>query len=114
MSILKKGVRDWDAKRVVMRVLLNAYTDVDVVDTILGDDPEKADRVKEKFRKWGTSSPRSGESKEFWDLLVQNLGCVAGTTGYQLVRVPIDEFLELLPEDDRPIALKALVVEGYS
>lgn len=114
MSILRRGVRDWDEKRVVMRVLLNAYTDVDMVDTIVADDPEKADRVKEKFRKWGSSSPRSGESKEFWNLLVQNLGCVAGTTGYQLVRVPIGEFIELLWEGDRPIALNALVAEGYS
>lgn len=114
MSIVEKGVRDWDAKRVVMRVLLNAYTDVDMVDTIYQDDSVKADRVKDKFRKWGASTPQSGESKEFWNLLVQNLGCVSGTTGYQLVRVPIGEFLELLPEDDRPIALNALVAEGFS
>jgi hypothetical protein len=114
MSTFEKGVRDWDAKRVVMRVLLNAYTDVDMVDSIYPDDSGKADRVKEKFRKWGASTPRSGESKEFWDLLVQNLGCVSGTTGYQLVRVPIREFLDLLPEDDRPIALNALVAEGFS
>ena len=109
-----KGVRDWDLKVAVMKVVLNCYTIGDIVERAYPDDLDLALKTEQKFRTWGETNPTSKASIDFFNRLAIEMDCVPGTTGMMLIKASITRFVNLLAsEAKQDIAFEALEAIGF-
>lgn len=96
-----KGIPDLELKLEVCRKLLGAYTDRELADLVLDRPGQEvlAGKVADIFRKWKKHYPTKADgSAQFWDALVDKLGCNETVNGVLLVEAKIGQFVQYLPE----------------
>lgn len=95
----KKGIRDWESKKRVIKDALGVFTDRELFESVYPESPRRAAQVVDSARKWKKHRPQS--NGDFFNKLARCLGCAAHINGTSIVDSTINEFIGMLPEDRR-------------
>jgi hypothetical protein len=106
----KPGIRDWSAKRSLLRALYDEVSDkafvVRVLETrikVPNEQREAVERCYGTLRRWDKSVPRGDLSQSFWKWIIQDFGL--NVRAPRLWSSSIVEFIELFPPATADIAL---------
>jgi hypothetical protein len=109
-----EGVPFWDAKLAMIRAVLPAYSNGDVIEKLypgLAND-ENAGRVEDNLRKWREHYPRKRSSFTFFEIVAKSLGCPSHIDAKMIVDSNVDQFISYLPPEKQQKARLALSAKG--
>jgi hypothetical protein len=97
-----QGIPYWKEKLQILRNVLGAYTDADIVDIVYSDESQLAWQVKDNLRKWHKHRPRRRDGPRiFFDALAETLGCDPEISGVMLIEATLEQFISYLPQNAR-------------
>lgn len=99
----EKGIKDWDAKQVAMRLAIGQDTNPGLIASVL-DEVEGSPRyesVLSSWNSWAHSDPDGPVGRHFFSRVAEKIGFRCRVSVHDIVRSTLAEFLDLLELEKR-------------